>query len=178
MNLDDIIDAKLAAEEARLRKVIADAEQRLETIAEFRRAKSDLAPVFKAEPEGVSGPTHVGATAESIEFSLGRKTGRVPTLKEQILDTSEAVLVDGKRRSSRELLRELAYRGIVLGGRDPVTNLASYLSKEKDRFQSDKKAGGWTLVRLLKQTRPGSAPTLPGLFSNSNGADKRPYAAG
>ena len=39
MNLDDIIDAKLAAEEARLRKVIADAEQRLETIAEFRRAK-------------------------------------------------------------------------------------------------------------------------------------------
>jgi hypothetical protein len=175
MNLDALIDEKLTAEEERLRKVIADAQKTLNGIEEFRRLKSHLKPVLSGDIQDAGGLAHLGAVAESVEFSLARKTGRAATLKDQILDACEEILTDGRRRFSRELLRELAYKGVMLTGRDPATNLASYLSREKARFQSDKKAGGWALVRLIKQTRPGSAPTLPGLHTNG-AAERRPGA--
>jgi hypothetical protein len=69
---------------------------------------------------------------------------RSKTLKEQILDASEEILADGMHRLSRDLLPELAKRGVRIGGKDPA-NLASYFSREKQRFVSDQRAGGWTL---------------------------------
>lgn len=54
----------------------------------------------------------------------------------------------------RELLVELEALGVKVNGKDASSNLSVYLSREKDIFTSDVKAGGWTLLKLQKKARP------------------------
>ena len=103
------------------------------------------------------------------------------TIKERILNGAEAVLShDGQRRTSRELIAEMGKLGVIVGGVDPVATLSSYLSREKVRFDSDVKAGGWALKRQPKKAKPEDAGTTSGLLFNngSAGADQHPKPHG
>lgn len=90
------------------------------------------------------------------------------TMKDKIINGSEHVLSDGKRRLSREIVADLAAIGVVVPGDDPAGYLATYLSKEKSRFTSDVKAGGWTLTRIVQKGRPGDVGASSGLFNINN----------
>lgn len=64
-----------------------------------------------------------------------------------ILTAVDRLLADGKRKSTRELLKLLANQGITVGGKDQVLSLSSYLSREKERYSSSRKEG-WGLKIL------------------------------
>lgn len=95
-----------------------------------------------------------------------------PTKQAAIIEGSKKILEDGKRRFARELLVELANMGVEVGGKNPKSNLASYLS-HSDEFQADTKAGGWTLAKFVSpKAKAGSADTRPAL--STNGASRSP----
>lgn len=99
----------------------------------------------------------------AVPVALGVGT----TKKARILDTSEQILATSKRKTSRELIAELAAKGVEVGGADPINNLGAYLSPEKKRFSYDRKKGGWGLAPQ-KKASPNDAPTSKGLISNGS----------
>jgi hypothetical protein len=113
----------------------------------------------------VSSP-NIGAGLDQLRNRL-EVTRTVPqTLRERIIAAAETVLSDGQRRFARELLPELLKYGVRLEGKNPAGNLASYLSREKDRFISDAKMGGWTLRVLAQKGRAPDVGASRALFSN------------
>lgn len=148
------IERRIAALEGEIERLEAEREE----IEEFIR----LADKFGVRDLTTQSVANV--TAELVNRLANQPK---KTLRDQILDTAEQVLSDGERRVSRDLLPKLKELGVELGGKDPVLNLSSYLSKAKDRFTSDVRAGGWTLTRLTKKReRPDDAGTSSGLISN------------
>jgi hypothetical protein len=79
--------------------------------------------------------------------------------KQRITEIVTDILKDGTRRSSRYLVSELRARGLEIGGFDEdkdAASLSSYLSRNKD-FDSNVKAGGWTLRQFLKKAKAADA---------------------
>ncbi len=97
----------------------------------------------------------VGALATSAHYTMTRQQPK----QQQILDGLIAILSDGKPRHTHNLLVELTEKGVAVGGSDPRGNLSSYLSREKELFENDRR-NGWS---LKKQTSDGAAtPTEVG----------------
>jgi hypothetical protein len=99
------------------------------------------------------------------------------TKKDRILETSLDILSDGRRRQSKELVDELQKRGVEVGGRDPVNNLAAYLSPD-ERFDSKRSEGGWGLVLRPKKGGPNDVGASKGPVGVNNGAVQRHPVAG
>lgn len=150
---------RTAARLAKLREEARVVEKELEELDQL---------IALATKYGVTefGPEPTSAIAARVAGQLAIPLEK--TLRDRVLDTAEEVLADGVRRLSRELLPELAARGVVLRGNKPVPNLAAYLSKAADRFTSNVKAGGWTLTRLTqKKGRPDDVGASSGRCSNA-----------
>lgn len=174
MSIDSMLD-KFAAEAERLKQVIAASEKQLDEINNL------MALYRKHAPRVIGGMESMDSVAGKAQLALQGMAGRQQTRKDQITTNCEEILSDGVRRFSRDLVKELAARGVEIGGQsDPATALASYLCREPHRFVTNRKAGGWTLKRFSEKQRAGNAPTLPALLSsnNSTGAEERPRAAG
>lgn len=91
---------------------------------------------------------------EAVLHHLDMDDPPPPTMRERITNTCALILADGRFRTTRLLVRELHDRfGVVVSGKDPVANLASYLSHD-DRFVSSKRHGGWSLRQLSIEGRP------------------------
>jgi hypothetical protein len=131
---------RLQAEANRLRALIEETQKRLSDIETLIGLLGTYDQLLEASARPAS------ELVTKLHESLKRRSN---TLKERILDASEEILADGARRLSRDLLPELAKRGVRVGGKDPAANLASYLSREKERFVSDQRAGGWTLRQRM-----------------------------
>jgi len=139
-------------------------------IAHKKAELEELETLYRLSQKYLSQPhpqrvTQVGALAALAAVTERERTAASfgTTKKDRILNASEFVLSDGKRRISRELLKEIATYGIEVGGEDAAGNLASYLSRERTRFVSDVKLGGWTLKKLTNEARPEDAATSTGL---------------
>ncbi|HEV2700787.1 MAG TPA: hypothetical protein VGV09_04095 [Steroidobacteraceae bacterium] len=154
----------LAAEAATLREHIEQYRVRLEEIETLVRLAEKYNLCVDRHIEVVPEPKRV---TDSRLFAAIHRAARDMTIRDRIILGCESILDDGKRRLSRELVPELAKLGVNVGGKDPAGNLAAYLSKEKDRFDSNIKLGGWSLTRLTRRANPGDADTSPGLFSNN-----------
>jgi hypothetical protein len=103
------------------------------------RANADLAKLEQLETltkELFPGDENGEVSTPSVALIPGNSK------KAQIINAVTRILVDGRRRSTAELLRELQFRGVVVGGKDAHNNLSAYLSTE-DRFSSDRSKGGW-----------------------------------
>lgn len=157
----DVLDAKVDAEIARLRQVIAVAEAGISDLQNFKALlkKQALAPII-----GESGLAPLAASADAAVAVVAKKAGRQLYKKDQILDAAENVLADGVRRLSRDLLPEIEKQGVKIGGKDAVNALAVYLSREKHRFQTDQRAGGWTLTRFVQKRKPDDVGASSGFF--------------
>jgi hypothetical protein len=111
--------------------------------------------------------------------AVGRKikAAKYPTKRDAILNGCLEILADGKRRFARDLLIELEKIGVRVGGKNPKSNLASYLS-HFDEFQADTKLGGWTLRSLIApKAKASNARTLPA-FSTNGASPVRHQLAG
>lgn len=104
----------------------------------------------------------IATQLQNVTDQIARASRRPQTIKERILDGAEMILADGRRRLSRDIVRDLAKLGVIVGGSDSATNLASYLSREKDRFESDVKAGGWALKQLTRKRKHDETGTTSG----------------
>lgn len=146
----------------RLRGIVEEGERAAAELAELQELKRLMAKYDVSPPQATS---RVAApVAENIAHNS--TLSRALTTKDKIILGAESVLQDGQRRLSRRLLADMEKIGVIVDGKDPVANLSSYLSREKDRFESDLKLGGWTLKRLTKKARPESVGALPGLSIN------------
>jgi hypothetical protein len=160
----------LTTEMARLRTQIQRDQERLlemETLIRLATKYNLSMPDTRVTAEGALAIVNAHQHVNNLPSPL--------TVKELLIRTAERVLSDGKRRLSRELVRDMLRHGVAVPGEDPAGNLSSYLSKEKDTFESDVKAGGWTLKCLLKNARPDEVGASSGLFSNGS---QTPHHAG
>jgi len=151
---------KLEAESARLRQEIAEHQQRLADISTLIRLYTAFQPLFD------DGPRQIGETVHNVTLALTSQSQTLPK-RDRIVQASAQILADGSHLRTGQLLRELESRGIQVGGKNPVLNLSSYLSRAKDRFMSEPRSGGWALRQIAKEVRPGDAPTSLGLDVNS-----------
>jgi hypothetical protein len=179
--LIEIADKKKAAE-ARAAKALADlnaARQdvykltQLETLAKEFFANGEALTKNAAVTTPASPVTQSAATVSgtTITVPTGSMTivghGFVTSKRQMILNGAQAILSDGRRRSSRELLAELKAHGVEVGGADEVNNLSSYLSVS-ELFDSDRPNGGWGL-KSPKKASPSDGDTSQGLIP-TNGA--------
>lgn len=160
MDQNDSI-SKLEARAEQLRAEISAMQKNLEEM-------TTLIVLMKKYLQYDAKPVRVTSQVIASAVAVAAKQAAGETKHQRIVRTTDAVLADGRRRLSRQLVVELRERGVEVGGKDEAARLASYLSHEKYRYQSDVKAGGWTLRRLLKQARPGEAPTSTGLSFNGS----------
>lgn len=154
----------LTAEAKSLREQIEEHQARIEEIDTLVRLAEKYNLWVGRTVETDVQPKRV---TDARALGAAHLAGRVFTVRDRIILGCESILGDGKRRLSRELVPELAKLGVIVGGRDPVGNLAAYLSKEKDRFDSNTKQGGWSLTRLTRRANPGDVDASPGLFSHN-----------
>ncbi len=160
--------ARLESEAAALKKTIDDSQKRLDDITTLLRLLPKYQSILsKDQPKSIKG------TVEIFREWLDEQSRRQITKRQLITDAAEVILSDGVRRFSVELIKELHAQGIDVGGTNAKVNLASYLSKD-NRFESNKKAGGWTLTSASKMAKPNDAPTSLG-FSFSS-AVQRPQS--
>lgn len=91
----------------------------------------------------------------------GRPSGGIST---QAVETSLAIIRAARKPlHTRDLIRELAARGVVIGGTNPVTNLSGFLSRSPELKNS--RTLGWSLAEW-----PADFPTEPA----SNNPDEQP----
>ena len=84
------------------------------------------------------------------------------TVKTQILDTAERLINDHGPMQSRELVEKLEAGGIMIGSANKVLAVSTIMSRAKDKFKSDRSAGGWSLNSPHKEAPPPDAPTSAG----------------
>jgi len=149
---DQVIDAI-----ARKKREIEERQKDIAELEELLR----LADKHRLE---VSVP--ISAEVARLSSQLAVRPSEMQTLRERIIAAAESVLSDGKRRVARELLPEMRKHGVILEGKNPYSNLSSYLSREKDKFVSDVKLGGWTLCRLAQKARTPDVGASRVLFNN------------
>lgn len=157
MDLEPVVK-KLLQERESLVETLAVAQHRLEEIETFLRLCKKFTGL--TVPGALDASTAPRQTSP-LEFSEPPVESGL--LRDRILNTTARILSDGRRRSTRRLVVELHAQGVSVGGVDPATNLSSYLSKAKDRFDSSAKLGGWGLRDQLDLA--GSADDL--LLPNS-----------
>lgn len=105
--------------------------------------------------------------ATAIEVPSQPKAERRPitepgTTKAQILVRTEQIIATEGPIETRHLVARLQAAGVEIGGADKVLSVSSVLSRAKDKFKSDRAAGGWTLVHPHKEETPSGAPTPEG----------------
>lgn len=73
---------------------------------------------------------------------------RTISKREQIFNGVMEILSDGKTRHTDEVLKELAARGVEVGGDKPEANLSAYLSRAKTELGLDAdRRYGWSLKK-------------------------------
>ncbi len=161
----------LSAEAARLQVLIRESEERLHEVRTLIRLAKEFNLATSPAPEPIS-----SILASRMARLAGLKANPA-SLKSRIIEACEHILSDGERRLSRELLPELARRGVILEGSDPAANLSAYLSKERDRFTSNQKLGGWTLTRLTQRSNNAPSAVVAGTVK-AGGNSESPTAEG
>jgi hypothetical protein len=151
-----------------LEKKAADLEVALKEV----RLLIELARKYAPQPNPVQ---PAGAVVMSVTRGLA---DRGMTKQKRIFKATLEILSDGKRRLSRDLIPELEKRGVIVGGKNPKSLLASYLSTAPDVFESDVKLGGW-MIRLgpAKKARPDEVAASSGLFSSGSEATHHAVSA-
>jgi hypothetical protein len=151
-----------------LRAVVDSGQRAAAEMAELQELKRLMEKYAGKVMNIMNAASVVGRVSERITNAAA--IAAAITTKDRIILGAEAILQDGRRRRPKQLLEEMAKIGVTVPGKNPAAGLSSYLSKEKDRFETDPGSGGWTLTRLTKKANPHDAPTPQGFMFPTNGA--------
>lgn len=133
---------RLQQEAARLRSSLRDVEERAVKIANFL----EMASVYG----GGLAPVHTPASNRPVRLPTPeRHTSDEPHLPKNVREVRKVLMERGSPTPTKVLVLELEKRGIQTGGKTPVTNLSSALSRFKSIFQADR-SEGWSLVEWNK----------------------------
>jgi PIN domain nuclease of toxin-antitoxin system len=148
--------------------------------AEIQREMQELGTLLVLAEKYIAAQTKaplVPAAPVALKAMDNAILGAAKSKRERIVGAATEILEDGTRRSSRYLVDAIESCGVEISGNDQnkkAAALSAYLSKD-GAFESDVKAGGWTLKRLLQKAKPGDAPTSTGF--SFNGSASHPPAA-
>lgn len=143
-----------------LQTALAEQAQIERQIDELRDRKSRL-DAFIAEYRRLAGASaHRPPPPPPPLQKNGSGSHRRP-FREVLIECSEKILSDGASRHTRDLVEAIEQRGIRVRGKDPAQYLSAILSREKSRFQADRRFG-WSLVATEKTEAEGvTAPSAP-----------------
>ena len=97
-------------------------------------------------------PVHTPASNRPMRSPTpGRLTPDEPRLPKNVREVRKILTERRSPTPTKVLVLELEKRGIQTGGKIPVTNLSSALSRFKSIFQADR-SEGWSLVEWSKPT--------------------------
>lgn len=82
--------------------------------------------------------------------------------KARIADGAAALIAANGPMQTRAILEQLLARGIEIGGGNKIDTVSVALTRSRDRFKSDRSAGGWMLINTHKEETPSGAPTPAG----------------
>jgi hypothetical protein len=128
-------------------ELLAIQKQKAELAAKEGALKNLIAAYSGSQPNGLMQPivpTPASAPAvvlPAVDPAVGAPqrgtTGRV-------IEIAKAVLAQNGALHTRDLMPVLESQGISVGGKDPAAAVSAILSREKDIFRNDRKAG-WML---------------------------------
>lgn len=130
---------RLEGELRRLRDRVAEMD------AQASRLRTYLA--VAREYERAEGHPFLSLDARHAAFApeTAPRHGRTAGISHAAVEgTIELLRAAGKPLHTRDLLTELAARGVVVGGANPVANLSGFLSREKQRL-ANSRTYGWSL---------------------------------
>ena len=133
---------RLQQEAARLRSELRDVEERAVKIANFL----EMAAVYGGGPSPVLAPV---GNRPARPPAPERFTPDEPRLPKNVREVRKILTERRSPMPTKVLVLELEKRGIPTGGKIPVTNLSSALSRFKGIFQADR-SEGWSLVEWSK----------------------------
>jgi hypothetical protein len=156
----DILSAA-EAELATIERKLADMHQ-LALRRDQLRAFISIGRTLYAPPVGQAQLPEVAAVAMEAPSCQVAELPRPETKKRRIVDAAAALIAATGPMQTRDLIAKMEAQGIDLGGGNKVDTVSVALSRTKDRFKSDRAAGGWVLVQPHKEATPLGAPTPAG----------------
>ena len=141
---------------------LAEIDAKLADLVPLQRRRAQLMPFVemgKALQSGEQGSATSDLSTASRPSAAPRKGG---TAKDRIIEMAERAIASVGYVSTADLLKLLEEQGLEIGSDNKMLAVSSVLSREKDKFKSDRAAGGWVLVAPHKEETPTGAPTPEG----------------
>lgn len=146
---------------------LADIDQKLSEFLALQKRREQLLTFVNIgralyDGDGLGPPTSSVTTAPMASGNGANIVLPRVTVKTQIIDTAERLISDHGPMQSRELVEKLEAGGIAIGSANKVLAVSTIMSRAKDKFKSDRAAGGWSLNSPRKEAPPPDAPTSAG----------------
>ena len=113
-------------------------EQLVGQIADLQKQVADL-DAFLRVAHKLPDPTTRELKTKRRPYHRRKLSG-----KAMIISLTEEMLADGKAVHTKEILEQALARGIQINAKHKLLRISSILSREKDKFVSDR-SKGWTL---------------------------------
>ena len=146
---------------------LAEVERKLADLAQLAQRRDQLRMFINIGRTLYAAPAGQGSLVPQAEPAVHLADTPISYIggeskKARIADAVATLLVAEGPMQTRALVARLEAQGVDIGGSNKIDTVSVVLSRTKDRFKSDRAAGGWTLVAPHKEATPPSAPTLAG----------------
>lgn len=160
--------AQLDAEAQRARNRLAEIDEQAGRL----RTYVAVAREYERVETGQTAPTSPLITTPTPdgpgEGTLSRRTADIAV---------ELIDAKGQPIHTRDLLAQIAERGVTVGGQNPVANLSGFLSRDKERLVNSR-TYGWSLRKWAVGHLAGQPePRVAGIIGAMDGASQESKAA-
>ena len=156
--------AELERIEAELAK-IAMLQKRRDSLRQYIELDRILFDKQSADNARQDDSTDAAARKQQVALdapNLRDERPRRESAKDRILNGAARLIDSNGPMQTVDLVKMLERGGIAIGGADKLLTVSSILSRAKDRFKSDRAAGGWVLLSPHKEETPQGAQTPAG----------------
>jgi hypothetical protein len=140
MDILSSAEAELAVIERKLSE-LQSLTQRRDQLRTF----INIGRTLYAPPAGQESMLPPPAAATEVALPVSA-VAKADTKKARIVEAAAALIAAKGPMQTRELLTQMEAQGIDIGGGNKIDTISVALSRSKDRFKSDRAAGGWMLI--------------------------------
>ena len=145
---------QLDAEAQRVRNRLSEIDEHASRLRTYVAVAREYERMEAGHTMSTSPPTLTPTTEAPGERTLSRRTADIAV---------ELLRAKGQPIHTRDLLPQIAERGVTVGGQNPVANLSGFLSRDKGRLVNSRTYGWslreWAGGRVAEQSEPGLADT-------------------
>ena len=145
---------------------LADIERKIAEIQPLMQRRDQLRMFISvgrtlyATPQGQT--SMLPALVSDAPTSLYARARAGVTQKDRIIEAAAALIAVRGPMQTKDLVRQIQEQGIEVGGADKLVSMSVLMSRAKDKFKSDRAAGGWVLLQSSKEATPPGAQTPAG----------------